>query len=66
MFQTKEKHDCLVLSRSLTFELYEDDMIFRVFIVINFIKTNGKKGPLDENDFRHCPGNFFRKCHSES
>ena len=66
MFQTKEKHDCLVLSRSLTFELYEDDMVFRVFIVINFIKTNGKKGHLDENDFRHCYGNSFRKCHSES
>ena len=37
MSQTKEKHDCLVLSRSLTFEWYEDDMVFRVFIVIIFV-----------------------------
>ena len=35
--QTKEKLDCLVLSRSLTFEWYEDDMVFHVFIVINFV-----------------------------
>ena len=35
--QTKEKHDCLVLSRSLTFEWYEDDMVFCVFIAINFV-----------------------------
>ena len=37
MAQAKEKHDCLVLSRSLTFERYEDDMVFRVCIVINFV-----------------------------
>ena len=37
MAQTKEKYDCLVLSRSLTFEWYEDDMVFHVFIVINFV-----------------------------
>ena len=28
--------------------------------------TNGKKGHLDENDFRYCYGNFFLKSHSES
>ena len=37
MPQTKEKHDGLVLSRSLTFEWYEDDMVFCVFIAINFV-----------------------------
>ena len=29
-------------------------------------KTDGKKGHLVENGFRHCYGNFFRKWHSES
>ena len=43
MAQTKEKHDCLVLSRSLTFEWYEDDMVFRVFIVINFVQNKTVK-----------------------
>ena len=28
-------------------------------------RTNGKKGNLNENDFRHCFGRFFRKWHSE-
>ena len=40
MSQTKEKHDCLVLSRSLTFEWYGDDMVFRysvcLFLLILF------------------------------
>ena len=36
MSQTKEKHYCLVLSRSLIFEWYEDDTVFPVFIAINF------------------------------
>ena len=49
----------------LTFEWYEDDMAFRVFIVIIF-RTNGKKTHLYANDFRNCYGNFFRKWHSES
>ena len=29
-------------------------------------RTNGKKGHLNENDFRHCYGDFIRKWHSES
>ena len=37
MSQTKEKHDGLVLSRYLTFEWYEDDMVFCMFIGINFV-----------------------------
>ena len=41
--QTKEKRDCLVLSRSLTFEWYEDDMVFRVFIVVNFVQNKTVK-----------------------
>ena len=64
MSQTKEKRDSLVFV-DLTFEWYEDDMAFRVFIVIIF-RTNGKKTHLYANDFRNCYGNFFRKWHSES
>ena len=48
------------------FEWYEDAMVFRVFIVIIFVQNQGKKEDLDENDFRRCNGNFFRKMHSES
>ena len=49
----------------LTFEWYEDDMAFLLLLFL--FRTNGKKGRhLDENDFRHCYGNFFRKRHSES
>ena len=40
-------------------------MVFRVFIVF-VSRANGKKGHLDENDFRQCYGIFFRKWHSES
>ena len=39
MSQTKEKHDCLVLSRYLTYEWYENGMVFRVFIAINFVQS---------------------------
>ena len=59
MSQTKEKHDCLVLSRSLTFEWYEDDMVFACLMLLILFRTNGKKGHLDKNDFRHCDGNFL-------
>ena len=40
-------------------------MVFRVFIVVILVRTSVKKGHLDENGFRHCYGNFFRKLHSE-
>ena len=43
----------------------KDTMIFRVFIFIFLFRTNDKKGHLNENDFRHCYGIFFRKWHSE-
>ena len=49
----------------LTLEWYENDMVFCVFIVIIF-RSNGKKRHLDANDFRHCCGNFFGNCNSES
>ena len=33
----------------------------------NFLfRNNGKREQFDENDFRHCYGNFLRKCNSES
>ena len=44
----------------LTFEWYEDDMVFCAFIVIIF-RTNDKKRYLDANDFRQCYGIFFWK-----
>ena len=59
MSQTKEK-----CGKKIIFEWYEDAMRFRVFILIVFV--NGKKEHMDENDFRHCYGNFIRKQHSES
>ena len=41
-------------------------MIFLVLIFIFLLKTNGKKGNLDENDFRHCYGNFSKVSFPES
>ena len=41
-------------------------MVFRVFIFILLLRTNGKKEHLDENDFRHSYVFFFRKCRFES
>ena len=45
----------------MTFEWYEDVMVFHVFISIFvcLFRTNVKKGHLDENYFRYCYGNFF-------
>ena len=30
-------------------------------VLLILFRTNSKKGHLDENDFRHCDGNFFSK-----
>ena len=35
-------------------------------LLLILFRTNGKKGHLDENDFRHYDANFFQKWHSES
>ena len=35
-------------------------------LLLFLFRANGKKGHLDEHDFRHCYGSFFRKRHSES
>ena len=35
----------------LTFEWYEDAMVFRVLIFIFLFRTNGKKEHFDENEF---------------
>ena len=35
-------------------------------LLLSLFRTNGKKEHLDENNFRHCYGNFFRKWNSES
>ena len=37
-------------------------MVFRVFIFILLLRTNGKKEHLDENDFRHCYVFFFESA----
>ena len=45
-----------MLSADPNFEWYEDAMVFPLFIFVFCLefKTDGKKGHLDENDFRHC------------
>ena len=35
-------------------------------LLLILFRTNGKKGHLDENDFRQYDANFFQKWHSES
>ena len=44
----------------LTFESYEDAMVFRVLIFL--FRTNAKKGCLNEYVFRHCFSNFFESA----
>ena len=34
-------------------------------LLLFLFRTNGKKGHLDENDFRPCYGNLFREWHSQ-
>ena len=55
----QKKNVTLLFCVDLTFEWYEDVIVFRVFIFIFLFRTSGKKGHLDENDFRYCYGNFF-------
>ena len=50
MTQIREKWNSLVFRIELTFEWYKGAMIFRVFFLF-FVRTNGKKEHLDENDF---------------
>ena len=49
----------------LIFEWYEDAVVFRVLIFNFLYRNNGNKEHLDENNCRHCYGNFskvpFRK-----
>ena len=41
--------------------------VYSVCLLLFLFRTKGKKGHLeDENDFRHCYGNFFWKWHFES
>ena len=51
MTQTKEKWDYNAPGVDVTFEWYENAMVFRVLIFIFLFKTNEKKGHLDKNDF---------------
>ena len=50
MTLTREKWDCVILSRAE----------FGRWKVHFFVRSNNKKEHLDENDFRHCYGNYFR------
>ena len=46
----------------LTIEILEQGVNFEHVIAgraICFVRTNGKKEDLDENDFRHSHGNYF-------
>ena len=51
MTKTKEKWDYNASEADMTFEWYENVMVFRVLIFIFLFKTNEKKGHLDKNDF---------------
>ena len=55
--QTSEKWDSHVWV-GMTFEWYEDAMIFHVVIFLFSFRSNFKNGFLDESDFRHCCDNF--------
>ena len=51
----------------LTFEWFVKMSWYSACLLLSFFfRTNGKKGHLDENGFRHCYGNFFRKRYSKS
>ena len=65
MSQTKEKHHSLFWV-DLSFKCYEETWYSKCLLLLFLFRTNGKKEDLDENDFRHCHGNFFWKWHSES
>ena len=46
----------------LTFEWFVKMSWYSACLLLSFFfRTNGKKGHLDENGFRHCYGNFFEK-----
>ena len=62
----KEKFDSLVLSRSDLWMGWRCHGIPRVYCYYFLFRTNGKKGHLDDNGFRHCYGNFFRKLLNHS
>ena len=46
----------------LTFEWYEDAMVFCVFVFISLFRTTVKKEFLNESDFRHCYDNFYESA----
>ena len=60
-----DQNETTILRVDVTFEWYEDVMVFGVFIFIFLFRTNGKKRHLDENDFRTIIV-VTPKCHSES
>ena len=66
MWQTKEKHDCLYWVDLWPLNGVKMTWYFACLLLLILFRTNGKKGHLDENDFRHCDGNFFQMWHSES
>ena len=62
MSQTKERRDSLNFSRSDLWIVWWCHGIQRVHCHYCCLEPIA----LDENNFRHCYGNFFRKWHSES
>ena len=42
-----------------TFKLYDDAMVFCEFIFIVLFRTDGSKGHLSANEFRHCYADYF-------
>ena len=61
MTQTREKWDSLVLSRTEFCVVGKCHGIQR-FHFSFFFRSNGKKEHLDENNFRHGYGNYFKSA----
>ena len=51
---------------TLNFERYEGAICHVFSFLFTLSRTSGKKEHLDENDFRHCYGNFFESAILES
>ena len=55
-----------MFSANLTFEWYDEPIVFPVLIFILCFRTNAEIGHFNENDFHTLIVVFFRKIHFES
>ena len=61
MAETREKWDCHILSKPDSWMVWRCNDVLCVRFYFLF-RTNGKKGPLAGNGFRHCYGNTFQSA----